>query len=420
MLATMTGDATNAASLTERLAVLAERMMRELCDDLIPFWLALYDPQHGGHYGHVDLAGTINRTAPKTAIVVARLLWFLSTVGYVFGDGRCLEQAARTKAFLLNRVYDRARGGLFWAVTHDGRPADPTKHLYAQAFGIYSLSSHAATAGDAEALGAAKELFVLLESRVRRAEGGYAEAFDAAWQPIEDRRIAWQGGARTITANSHIHLVEAYTALVRAWPSPGPRAALADLVRFILDRFVTPDGTSLYQALDADLRPLPSAPSFGHDIEASWLLDDAGDALGDAALQQRLRRVAASLATAAASRAQLRDGGFLSSAIRADAASVPPRVWWVQAEAIVGLVNVAQQGGPPGMMTRAEALWGFIERVMIDRENGEWFEAVDGNGRPLPDRPKVGPWKEPYHQARACLEIMRRAGILGSGGAQAV
>lgn len=394
-----------------RLAALAQLMSRELVDDLVPFWLALLDRFHGGHYTRMDERGTIDRKAPKSTVFVARLLWFLSTVGRALGHAQCLEQAARTQSFLLTRLRDGAHGGLFWSVTHEGRPADTVKHLYAHAFGIYGLSAHAIATGNAESLGAAKELFVLLESRLRRPDGCYAESFDAAWRPIEDRRIAWHGGVATITANAHLHLVEAYTTLLRAWPSAGPRAALHDLVRLMLDRFVKPDGTGLHPALDGALEPLPGPPSYGHDIEASWLLEAAGDALDDPALRQRLRTVAAAMAQAAATGGQLRDGGFLSSPVRADATTLPPRVWWVQAEAVVGLVNAAQRGANRDMMSRAEAAWRFIERAMIDRERGDWFEAVDADGRPIPGRLKVGPWKEPYHQGRACLEIARRAGL---------
>jgi mannobiose 2-epimerase len=395
-----------------RLTALGQRMAAELRHNLVPFWLRLHDRDHGGHYGRMDAAGIIDRGAVKPTVFVARLLWFMSTVGRALGDAGCLEQAARTQSFLLDRLRDPVHGGVYWSATHDGHPADPMKHLYAHAFAIYGLATHAMTSGDAEALGAAKELFVLVESRARRADGVYAETFDAAWRPIEDRRLVWQPGPATVTSNAHIHLLEAYTALVRAWPAPEARAALADLASALLDRFVRPAGDSLFQALDANLRPLPAPCSFGHDIEASWLLEDAGDGLLDPALQQRLRPAAERLALAATRGGQQPDGGFLSSPLRPGVPAQPPRVWWVQAEAVLGLVNAALRGGSVDMMNRAEAVWSFIDRSVIDRAGGEWHEAVGPDGAPVPGRLKVGPWKEPYHQARACLEVARRAGVI--------
>jgi mannobiose 2-epimerase len=175
-----------------------------------------------------------------------------------------------------------------------------------------------------------------------------------------------------------------------------------------VERFLAGNGTHTHSYLDSRLRPLPGPISYGHGIEASWLLTDAVDSLGETELAARLIPVARALAEAAAAEGQGEDGGWMAERTSRGAPNAY-RVWWVQAEAVVGLVNAAILDGDPRMMARAEATWAFINHAQIDRAGGEWYHRVDRQGRPDPKQVKVSPWKEPYHQARACLEIMRRA-----------
>ena len=405
-------------SLTDRLRRLVGAMRADLRDGILPFWLELEDATHGGHYALMDQQGRIDVTAPKPTIFVARLLWTFATAGQALKSEACLLHAQRSKRFLLDRLRDPNDGAFHWSVSHDGRPLARDKHVYAQAFAIYGLSAHAMATGDEESLNAAERLFGLLEARARQPDGSYAEAFDGEWRPIPNHRMTprlslWNRLARrdaARTANTHIHLIEAYESLLRAGANAAVGAALRGLLEGFLTAFVASSGTHCHAALDARLRPLHAPVSYGHDIEASWLIEAAGDALGDAALTQRLR-VAASRLAAAAVRGQGADGGWI-----AESGGAAARTWWVQAEAVVGLVNAALRGGDPAMMERAEACWAFIERCMIDRQGGEWFHAVDASGRPDRTKYKVGPWKDPYHQVRACLYLAARLKQLEAGG----
>jgi mannobiose 2-epimerase len=382
-------------------------MRAELRDNLLPFWLRLEDPLHGGHYAWMDPAGRVDRSAPKSTVFVSRLLWTLSAAAGALERDVCLAQAAHTRRFLLDRLCDPKDGAFFWSASREGRPLETDKHLYAQAFAIYALSAHARATGDEESLAAAMNLFGLIEARAGEYAAGYGEAFDSRWRPIENSRMGCSG-VGTRTANSHLHLIEAYAGLVRASPHPAPRAALKELLRLFVERFLAGDGTHSHSYLDRRLRPLPGPTSYGHDIEASWLLVEAADTLAEADFTARLVAVASSLARAAAAGGQCSDGGWITERTFHGAPDTY-RVWWTQAEAVVGLVNAAVLDDDPQMMAQAEATWAFIDRTLIDRVGGEWYHGVDQQGRPDPKQAKVGPWKEPYHQARACLEIMRRA-----------
>jgi mannobiose 2-epimerase len=279
--------------MDDRIQALSLRMSRELRGNILPFWLRLEDRTYGGHYGRMEQSGQLKPNARKPAVFVSRLLWTLTEAGRVLSLECCIEQARRTKQFLLDYLVDHAHGGLFWSVTHDGRPLETEKYVYAQAFGVYALAAYARATGDAEALAAAHALFNTIESRSRLPTGGYAEAFDTNWRPQTNRR-PWTQGIGSLSANTYLHLVEAYTELSRVSADRAPHAALCDLLMTILELFVADDGSHSHPYLDAQLHPQSGPIAYGHDIEISWLIKRAGETLADQALQHRLRPLSAS------------------------------------------------------------------------------------------------------------------------------
>jgi mannobiose 2-epimerase len=368
--------------------------------NILPFWLKLEDRERGGHFGLMSFDGAIDRNGPKSAVFVARILWFFSEIHRVMRHPEARGQAVRTKRFLLDHLMDADDGGLFWSVSADGCLLEGDKHLYAQAFGIYSLSAHARAFTDDEAATHALRLFRKIVDRASTGTG-FVEAFDRHWQEIHNRRMSADFASRTF--NTHLHLLEAFTSLTILDVDPGPRMALAALLRLILGRFLAPDRTHSYAFLTEDLAPMPGLRSFGHDIEASWLIDAAAEVLGDPELATKARAAASKLARSSTAAAQMDDGGFILEP------GNPWRIWWVQAEALVALVNEAERSGSTDHVARAERLWSYVVTSLKDPVNGEWHSQLDGAGRPDRSRPKVDSWKEPYHQGRACLELIERS-----------
>ena len=447
-----------------RLAALARQANDELVNRIVPFWLALEDKKHGGHFSSVDFNGRIDQNEKKTAVFVARLLFFFSEVYRVIGHPEAAVQAARTKRFLLDRLEDRVHGGLFWSVTANGQPCEVEKHLYAQAFGIYGLSAYARAFADAEAAEAALRIFRVIAERAF-GRYGFTEFFDRSWReaiscPKPSRKLrvfkplrvsiravvgrkaataarrvfsatAERAGRYGVpskqprssmlqlaprTMNTHLHALEALTLLAALDLDSEPTMMLATLVRLVLDHFLSADKTHSHALLTEQLEPLPGPTSFGHDIEACWLIEKAAEAFADHGIRTRARAAVATLARATIAAAQMDDGSFILEC-QADGTPDPWRVWWVQAEALVGLVNEAEQGGMPDGLARAERLWDYIAAHMRDPA-GDWYFRVGPTGVPDRTMRKVEPWKEPYHQARACMELIERARRCTSEAAQ--
>ncbi len=82
--------------------------------------------------------------------------------------------------------------------------------------------------------------------------------------------------------------------------------------------------------------------------------------------------------------------------------------WWPQAEALVGFYNAWELTRDPGYKTALLRNWNFIKNQILDKTNGEWFWGIDRNNNKMPGQDKVGLWKCPYHNSRACLELLKR------------
>lgn len=379
-----------------------------LTGKLIPFWQALRDTRHGGYYGFIDFDLHVDRQAPKGCILNSRILWFFSKAYQALGDPALLEHARHAYAFA-DRFWDGEHGGVYWACSFDGAPLDTAKHTYAQAFAIYALSAYAAAAGDSQALGKAMALFQLVETQMA-SEPGYLEAFDRAYRPLanhklsDNPRLEARGVVAEKTMNTMLHLMEAYAELYAASGDRHVKARLQALLLLIADRVYNWKENRLEVFFDAALRPVASMQSYGHDIEASWLIDVA------AAVQEPAERAKTLACTQALAQGVLqrayRDGSLLNEAL--DGETDATRIWWVQAETMVGLANLWQKTGDPAIQNQMHKTWRFIMAHMADpRPGGEWYWSLTPEGAPC-RKPIVEPWKCPYHNGRMCLELMAR------------
>lgn len=386
--------------------MMKDEIKDHLLGTIIPFWKALRDWEYGGYYGFMDYGLKVHKKAVKGCILNSRILWFFSNAYTLLRDESLLDEARHGFDFMKKHCVDRENGGIFWSVTFEGRPEDETKHTYNQAFAIYALSSYYEASGDKEALSMAKELFHIIEEKCT--DGiGYREAFDRKFQEIENDKLSENGIIAQKTMNTLLHVFEAYTELYRAAGMPEVKERLMWILDTFAEKVYNPELHRQEVFFDAEMNSLIDLHSYGHDIEAAWLIDRGVEVLEEEKYKEKMTPITKDLTRQIYEIAF--DGHSLANECEKGAVD-SRRIWWVQAETIVGFLNGWQKDpGKREYLEAAENQWQFVENYVIDkREGSEWFHEVTQEGVPYQGSPIVEPWKCPYHNGRMCLEVLKR------------
>lgn len=382
-----------------------QEMEQHLKEKLIPFWEGLRDEHFGGFYGYMDYDLKLNREAAKGVILNSRILWFFSNAFLVLGEARLLNYAEHAWKFLRDVCVDRKFGGVYWSMTFDGEVEDETKHTYNQAFAIYALASYFDASGDKQALQLAYELFDLIESRCRD-EIGYGEAYDREFHPASNEKLSENGVMASRTMNTLLHVFEAYTELYRVEPQEKTAQKLREILDTFADKIYNPKKCRQEVFFDDAWNSLIDLHSYGHDIETSWLIDRGCQVLGECSYTEKMKPITTALA------AEIYDWAYADHSILNECENGTDntdRIWWVQAEGIVGFLNAWEQQGCEKYRQAAEDIWEYVKACFIDsRAGAEWFWRVDAAGKPVEGEPIVESWKCPYHNGRMCFEVMKR------------
>ncbi len=379
---------------------------KELNENILDFWTNyMVDHKNGGFYGRIDNQNQVHHQADKGLILNARILWTYSAAYQQFKNPNYLYQAK--KAFnALQGFRDLEYKGMCWMLDCKGQPVDTKKQIYAQAFALYGLSEYYKISQKALVMDMAIELYQLIEKHsLDEEQNGYLEAFDRRWNLLDDLRLSEKDVNEAKTMNTHLHILEAYTTLYQVWKNHQLKQSLRNLIQLFLTKFL--DSTYHFKLFFDESWNLKSKEiSYGHDIEASWLIHEAALTLGDKDLIQVTESMAVKV-TEAVMPFFDRDGGLFNAGI-ADKIKDTDKHWWPQAEALVGLYNAYQITKDIKYLNQVEKTWEFIQQQIIDHKNGEWFWGVKMNGELMEKEDKAGPWKCPYHNGRAMIELIKR------------
>ena len=390
-------------------------------NNILSFWLSnMIDDEHGGFYGQMTGEGQLVKDADKGGILSARILWAFSAAYRVLGDPEYLMAATLIKDYIIEYFYDNQFGGTYWSVDYLGNPKDTKKQFYAIGFMIYGLSEYARATGDQQALDYAIKLFDCIEQHsLDKVNNGYIEAQTREWNEIADMRLSELDANFPKSQNTHLHIIEPYTNLYRclkegkASPVDSDvvervEKALRNLIDIFTDKILNPKThhLDLFFAMDWT-REAGALESYGHDIECSWLMHEAALVLGDQAVLDKVEPIV-KLVAKASEKGLNADGSMVHEANLDTGYVDDDRHWWVQAETVVGFINLYQHFGDESALQKALHCWQYIKDNLIDREGGEWFWSRDAQGNINRHDDKAGFWKCPYHNSRMCLEIMER------------
>lgn len=400
----------NTAAPNPIAAELARRAEAHLLNHILPFWCGpAVDHENGGWMAWLTNDLTPDHSKPKGVIVHSRMLWAFSAAHRVFLWPEFAAMARRAYDFLLGKFWDAQHGGLFWRLNERAELLEDSKKIYGQAFGIYALVEFHRAFGDALALERAKELFELIERHAHDHDhGGYFEVCRCDWSPAgAEARLSDKDQAEKKSMNNHLHVLEAYTNLFRVWKDPRVAARLRELLGLFLLKILDLNTGHLHHFFDEHWNIRSDTYTFGHDIEASWLLCEAAEELGKTKLVKAFQPTVVQMAETVLAEAALADGSIAYEG-RAGQVIDSGKECWPQAEAVVGFLNAFELSLDEKFLHAAWRAWEFIETKLADRVHGEWFWKVNSDGTPDSKLPKVSEWKGPYHGTRTCLEILRR------------
>ena len=410
---------------------LAEQVEAALRRDVLEVWFPrAVDECNGGFLAAFGRDWQPGRSLGKFSVFQGRMTWIAAQVALRRPElkERYLPYVRHGIDYLSGVAWDKEQGGFYWGLQDDGRPSpyfSDGKHLYGISFCIYGLAAAHQATGDPRALDLAQRAFRWLEQHAHdRANGGYFE-----WLKRDGSVVQPDPGAVLVqrapvalfpigfkSMNTHIHLLEAFTQLYETWRDETLRARLEELLAIVRDRIcVRPGVMHLY--FTNDWRPIPDHDSYGHDVEAGYLMIEAAAALGHAQDPQveRLARALVDHALAYGWDAKL--GGFFREGTTFGPPEDRQKEWWVEVEGLNALLLMHERYGreTPAYFEAFRRQWQFIATYQTDAEHRGLYEMVGADGVPtVPGKGRI--WKAAYHDGRAFLNVSERLRALAASG----
>ena len=394
--------------MSTKLKNLKTELITEL-DNILEYWSKhTIDKKNGGFVGQIDGNEHVNLESEKGSVLNARILWTFSAAYQITKDEEHKKIAKNAFEYILNNFYDPEFGGIFWSINADKTTKDNKNQIYALAFVIYGMTEYYTISNEKKAL----EYSIALYEKIQEfsydpIQKGYFEAFTRDWQPIDDLRLSDKDVNEKKTMNTHLHIVEGYANLYKVWKDETLKNDIVELLEVIENHFINEETGHLRLFFDENWVEKPDLISYGHDIEASWLLLQCAEISGNQELIERYKKYAIQMTDATLEGIDPIDGGLWYELEPKHNILIAEKHWWPQSELIIGFYNAYQITNDQNYLDVALKNWEFVKQYILDKKNGEWFWGVYADYS-LIEKDKVGFWKCPYHNSRVCIELIHR------------
>lgn len=382
--------------------------MEQELKNILAYWMSYtIDEKNGGFVGKIDKDGNIDHDAPKGSVLNSRILWTFSAAYHFTQNKKYLQLAERAFHYLTGNFIDKEYGGVYWTVDYKGQPLETKKQIYALSFALYGLSEYYKVTGNEAAKHFAISLYNnIINYSYDKKNGGYIEAFSRDWKELKDLRLSEKDANEKKSMNTHLHVLEAFANLYCIWPQQILKQQLIELINIFTDHIISKDTGHLLLFFDDSWNSRSQIISYGHDIEAAWLLQETTELLKNELLLLKIKNRLVTLAKAATEGLD-KDGGLWYEFDVKENHVIKEKHSWPQAEAMVGFFNAWQITNDESYLNQSLESWDFVKKYILDKNSGEWYWGVNENYSPM-NKEKVGIWKCPYHNSRACMEIIRR------------
>jgi mannobiose 2-epimerase len=376
--------------------------------DILDYWQKnTFDKENGGFYGRIDNDNKVEEEAPKGSVLNCRILWSFSAAFNLTKNPEYLQTAQRAYEYFRDHFIDKEFGGVYWTVDFKGNSLDTKKQIYALAFAVYGLSEFYISSKNAEAKGLAIHLYNdLVEHSYDTKNGGYIEALSRNWKEADDLRLSKKDANEKKSMNTHLHLLEAFANLYRIWTNEKLEERITELIFIFLNHIIDPNTHHLILFFDEKWEKKSNIVSYGHDIEAAWLIEESAETIMNTFLLEQIKKESVKLATVATDGLD-NDGGLWYEYDLGKNDLIKQKHWWPQAEAMVGFFNAWQISNDDTFLQRSLNSWQFVQHYLLDKKRGGWFWGITEN-KSVMDEDKAGIWKCPYHNSRACIELIKR------------
>ncbi len=394
-------------SLRKRLGQYKTELQNELFS-ILDYWQQnTIDKKSGGFYGRIDNSNKIYASAPKGSVLNSRILWTFSAAHNLTDKKDYLHTAERAFEYIVNNFFDKLHGGVYWSVDHNGNPSDTKKQIYALSFAVYGLAEFYKCNKNERAKELAIDLYnCIIEHSYDAIHGGYIEALSRDWKEINDLRLSNKDANEKKSMNTHLHVLEGFANLYTIWPNEMLKEKINELIYIFFKHIIDKKTNHLWLFFDEEWNVKSNIISYGHDIEAAWLIQECAEIIDDVNLMSKIEQKSLQLADAAAEGLD-KDGGLWYEYDGDRNHFIKEKHSWPQAESMVGFFNAWQLTGDESYLEKSLNSWNFVKQYIRDTKNGEWFWGVKENYEVM-EEDKVGIWKCPYHNGRTCIELIRR------------